>query len=95
MHWKEWKPGRFPEKTLQEVLAAAPRVYPEKIPWQVQLLENPESKWAFPGAISLFRHDCIHALRWGFYQFCVNDEGRLTTWLRMKNEEAQFQNLDK
>lgn len=39
-----------------------PRVTPDKIPWQVRLLENPESSVAFPGAISLFRHDCIHAL---------------------------------
>lgn len=194
IHWKEWRPERFPQKTLREVLSEAPRVAPDKIPWQVRLLENPESKWAFPGAISLFRHDCIHALlcasfhpldeayvigftmgtdrrtrwwhyylfkfltsffypkyykfkkhdlaefskgyklarrspvsnladfpfeeyqdktlgelrkilgiswfeteeqykewskRWGFYQFCVNDEGRLTTWLRTKDEEAK------
>lgn len=194
IHWKEWKPELSSDKTLKEVLDAAPRVAPDKIPWQVRLLENPESKIAFPGAVNLLRHDCAHALlcasfhpldeafvigftmgsvkrtnflhyhlfkwlttwfypkkyrfseddlvefsngfklarnkkvcnfaifpweeyldvpikilressgidwlktqedyerwakRWDMYQFCINDESRLTTWLRIKSEEKK------
>jgi len=62
MHWREWHPELSSQKTLKEVLSEMPRVAPDKIPWQVRLLENPESSVAFPGAISLFRHDCIHAI---------------------------------
>jgi hypothetical protein len=32
------------------------------IPWQVRLLENPNSPFAFPGSINLHGHDCIHLL---------------------------------
>jgi len=62
MHWKEWKPKLDPQETLGNILAKMPRVTPDKIPWQIWLLENPKSPIAFPGAISLFRHDCIHAI---------------------------------
>lgn len=35
---------------------------PEDIPWIVRLLENPESRLALPGKISLFNHDCLHLI---------------------------------
>jgi hypothetical protein len=31
-------------------------------PWYVRLAENPVSPIAFPGAVDLFGHDCIHLL---------------------------------
>lgn len=35
---------------------------PDKIPWIVRLLENPASKLSLPGCITLYNHDCLHAL---------------------------------
>lgn len=32
------------------------------IPFMVQLLENPESIFPFPGKINLYNHDCLHIL---------------------------------
>lgn len=62
IHWQEWKPEFDENKKLGTVLSEMPRDPPNKIPWQVWLLENPESPISFPGSISLYRHDCIHAL---------------------------------
>lgn len=63
LNWREWNPGLDNDQlTLAEVLASMPAAAPEAIPWLVRLLENPASPVAFPGAISLARHDAIHAL---------------------------------
>ena len=62
MRWQEWKPELAPNDTLKTVLAKMPRVSPDKIPWQIRLIENPDSFLSFPGAINLFRHDCLHAI---------------------------------
>ena len=63
LHWTAWNPGLDNDHlTLGEVLASLPAAPPDASPWQVRLLENPESPIAFPGAISLERHDAIHAL---------------------------------
>lgn len=32
------------------------------IPWLVWLLENPQSRVALPGKITLYNHDCLHIL---------------------------------
>ncbi len=71
MPWRVWKPEFSPDKTLTEVLSTMPRDEPEKVPWQIKLLENPKSPLRLPGAISLFRHDCLHAmLCTSFYSEC-------------------------
>lgn len=63
LKWNEWNPGLDNDHlTMQEVLDTMPAAPPSAIPEEVKILENPESKWAFPGAISLERHDCIHVL---------------------------------
>jgi len=71
MPWRIWKPELNCERTLAEVLATMPRDHPDKVPWQIRLLENPESRFALPGAVNLFAHDCIHALLCtSFYSEC-------------------------
>jgi hypothetical protein len=62
MTWQAWKPEFDAERKLKDVLAEMPRDNADKIPWQVWLLENPDSPFAFPGSINLFRHDCMHVL---------------------------------
>jgi hypothetical protein len=63
LHWTDWNPGLDNDHlTLGEVLGSLPAAPPDAIPWQVRLLENPSSPIAFPGAISLERHDALHAL---------------------------------
>lgn len=63
LRWHEWNPGLDNDHlTLGEVLETLPASDPGDVPWQVKLFENPESRFAFPGAISLMRHDCIHVL---------------------------------
>jgi hypothetical protein len=63
LHWTAWNPGLDNDQlTLGEVLASLPAAPADAIPWQVRLFENPSSLIAFPGAISLERHDAIHAL---------------------------------
>lgn len=63
LHWTAWNPGLDNDHlTLDEVLATLPAAPADAIPWQVRLLENPSSMVAFPGAISLERHDALHAL---------------------------------
>lgn len=63
LNWRDWNPGLDNDHlTLAEVLASMPAAEADDIPWLVRLLENPASRFAFPGAISLARHDAIHAL---------------------------------
>ena len=63
LHWSDWNPGLDNDHlSLQQVLDSMPAAAADQIPWQVRVLENPASPFAFPGAISLQRHDVIHAL---------------------------------
>jgi hypothetical protein len=48
--------------TLQEAVASLGGFSETDVPWQIWLFENPESPIALPGKISLFNHDCLHAL---------------------------------
>lgn len=61
--WHEWSPGLDHDHlTLGEVLSTLPAIAEDKIPLMIRLFENPKSWIAFPGAISLPRHDIIHVL---------------------------------
>ena len=61
--WHEWNPGLDNDHwTLGYVLNSMPRVEASKVPFSIRLFENPSSPIAFPGAITLERHDAIHAL---------------------------------
>jgi hypothetical protein len=63
LHWSDWNPGLDNDHlSLRQVLDSMPAATPEQIPWQIRLLENPSSFVAFPGAITLQRHDAVHAL---------------------------------
>lgn len=90
MHWREWKPKLSSKELLGDVLYRMPRVSPDKIPWQVRLLENPESWISFPGAISLFGHDCVHAILCASFHpldeayvigLTMGSDRRMTSWL--------------
>jgi hypothetical protein len=54
------------------------------VPWQIWLLENPDSPIALPGAITLFNHDCLHILldRCGF----SNDDEAFIIGFTMGND---------
>ena len=57
----QWNPGLDDEETtLRDQYLAMPRAQAPSIPWYVKLLENPASPLAFPGAVDIFAHDCIH-----------------------------------
>jgi hypothetical protein len=63
LNWTQWNPGlHHGERTLGEVKSTLPAAPPNAIPWIVRLMENPASKWASPGAITLDRHDNVHIL---------------------------------
>ena len=64
VHWRKWYPQieYSDDVKLSDVLATLPGNDPNEISWIVKLIENPESKWALPGAISLFEHDVVHIL---------------------------------
>ena len=61
MRWQDWVPkldeGHL---TLGYVYDSMPRHESEDIDELVRMFENPASRYAFPGAVDLFRHDCIH-----------------------------------
>ena len=61
--WHRWTPG-FDNDTLSlgEIYDSLPGDDPGAIHLYVRLFENPDSPVAFPGAVSLERHDCIHIL---------------------------------
>lgn len=62
-HWKHWNPGlENGDMTLQEVLASLPGAKQEDISLLVRMIENPDSPFALPGAITLAHHDCVHIL---------------------------------
>jgi hypothetical protein len=59
--WSEWNPGLDnDELELKYVLETMPGVEAAEIPLMIRLFENPSSIIAFPGAISLKRHDAMH-----------------------------------
>lgn len=61
--WDEWTPGLDTDAiTLRDVLATMPVANADELPEIIRKYENPESPDALPGAISLPRHDVIHAL---------------------------------
>jgi len=63
LRWSEWSPGLDNDQmTLGEVVATLPGDEPEAIPEIIRKYENPASPDALPGAVTLARHDCIHAL---------------------------------
>jgi hypothetical protein len=63
LRWSDWTPGLDNDAmTLGEVIATLPGDEPEAIPEIIRRYENPASPDALPGAVSLARHDCIHAL---------------------------------
>ena len=49
-------------ETLRQEVAKISVDSPDEIPGIVKLLENPQSRWALPGKISLYNHDCLHVL---------------------------------
>ncbi len=63
LNYLQWNPGtNHGERTFREVLATLPATPPDGIPWVIRLFENPSSRWASPGAITLARHDHVHVL---------------------------------
>jgi hypothetical protein len=61
LRWQDWSPGLDRDHlTLGQVLDTLPGASAAQMPWLIRLLENPSSRLALPGAISLARHDCIH-----------------------------------
>ncbi len=61
--WKDWFPGiDNDDKTLGELLQTLPGNPPGDIHWLVRLIENPKSRFHLPGAVDLYRHDCIHII---------------------------------
>ena len=48
--------------TLQEEVKSIAIDEPDKIPFRIRLLENPQSPIALPGKINLFNHDCLHVI---------------------------------
>lgn len=60
---EDWQPGLdIEELSLRAVLDSLPGFGPNDVDSVVRLFENPESRYAFPGAVNLKRHDCIHIL---------------------------------
>ncbi len=63
LKWNEWSPGLDTDHlTLRDVMATMPKSDPNDVPEIVRKYENPESPDHLPGAITLERHDCLHAL---------------------------------
>ncbi len=63
LNYLQWNPGtNHGERTFREVLGTMPATPPDGIPWIIRLFENPASRWASPGAITLQRHDHVHVL---------------------------------
>ena len=61
MKWQDWVPRlEQGHLTLQNVYDSMPKHEPADIDELVRMFENPASSYAFPGAVDLFRHDCIH-----------------------------------
>jgi hypothetical protein len=48
--------------TLREAVEALGGFCQSDVPWQIWLMENPDSPIALPGKISLYNHHCLHVL---------------------------------
>lgn len=63
LRWNQWNPGLdLDDQVISDILGTMPAAPPDAIPEEIKILENPDSPWAFPGAITLERHDCLHVL---------------------------------
>jgi hypothetical protein len=64
MQWRSWQPGLMltDHRKLGAVYRDLPGEKPKDVPGIVRFYENPESPYAFPGAIHLHRHDIMHIL---------------------------------
>lgn len=63
LNWRRWTPGLDDDDRLvRQVYDTLPGAIATEIPWIVRLLENPHSRWSFPGAITLEDHDVVHIL---------------------------------
>lgn len=61
--WKNWNPGLDNDEfSLKEILSTLPGNKSKDINFLVKLFEGPKSPIAFKGAISLERHDAVHAV---------------------------------
>ena len=59
----DWNPGLLhDERLLGEVTGSLPGYDPADVPAVIRLFENPASGWSLPGAITLARHDALHAV---------------------------------
>lgn len=70
--------------TLREAVELLGGYCQADVPWQIWLFENPDSPIALPGAITLFKHDCLHILldRPGF----SNDDEAFVIGFTMGND---------
>ena len=63
MDYRNWFPGLQDDHLkLAEVIGTLPGMTQQEVPGIIRFFENPASPWSLPGAISLFRHDCMHIL---------------------------------
>lgn len=63
LSWRDWNPGLDNDHlTLGFVLESLPAIAASEVHWLIRLFENPASPLALPGAITLDRHDALHAL---------------------------------
>lgn len=61
--WGLWYPGlENDDRSMQDMLDTLPGVSESALPQEIQLLEDPKSAIALPGAVSLDWHDAIHVL---------------------------------
>jgi hypothetical protein len=61
--WLAWYPGlQNDHLTVAAVVDSMPAATANEIPWIVKLLENPESRIRFRGAVHLDDHDILHVL---------------------------------
>jgi hypothetical protein len=62
-HWAMWYPGLNNDHlTLAELLDSLPGLSAQDIPDEISELEDPASPLSLPGAVSLARHDVLHAI---------------------------------
>jgi hypothetical protein len=61
MLWHEY-PESLDSQSLQSAYRTLQGDPSSKIPFIVWLLENPASRFALPGSIDLYGHDCLHLL---------------------------------